>query len=64
MYKWCLNYESGEYENIDKDGFSIDCGELCIIGMIANIVERKKKREEILMMEKTIGKISLSCRLT
>ena len=27
MTKWCLNYESGEYEYIDKDGFSIDRGE-------------------------------------
>ena len=27
MPKWCLNYESGEYEYIDKDGFSIDRGE-------------------------------------
>lgn len=22
MTKWCLNYESGEYEDIDKDGYS------------------------------------------
>ena len=27
MAKWCLNYESGEYEHINKDGFSIDRGE-------------------------------------
>jgi hypothetical protein len=27
MAKWCLNYESGEYEYIDKDGYSIDRGE-------------------------------------
>ena len=27
MPKWCLNYESGEYEYIDKDGFSYDQGE-------------------------------------
>ncbi len=24
MSKHCFNYESGEYENIEKDGFSID----------------------------------------
>ena len=24
MSKWCFNYESGEYEYIDRDGFSID----------------------------------------
>ena len=27
MPKWCYNYDSGEYEYIDKDGFSIDRGE-------------------------------------
>ena len=27
MTKWCFNYESGEYEYIDKDGYSIDRGE-------------------------------------
>ena len=27
MAKWCLNYDSGEYEHIDKDGFSYDRGE-------------------------------------
>ena len=26
MPKWCLNYESGEYEYIERDGFSIDQG--------------------------------------
>ncbi|MBO5938439.1 MAG: hypothetical protein J6Q82_02945 [Clostridia bacterium] len=27
MAKWCYNYDSGEYEYIEKDGFSIDRGE-------------------------------------
>lgn len=27
MSKWCFNYDSGEYENIEKNGFSIDRGE-------------------------------------
>ena len=27
MSKWCFNYESGEYEHIDRDGFIIDRGE-------------------------------------
>ena len=25
--KWCFNYDSGEYENIERDGFCIDRGE-------------------------------------
>ena len=27
MSKWCFNYESGDYEKIERDGFSIDRGE-------------------------------------
>ena len=27
MAKWCYNYESGDYEYIDRDGFSWDRGE-------------------------------------
>ena len=27
MAKWCFNYESGEHEYIERDGFSIDRGE-------------------------------------
>ena len=27
MAKWCFNYESDEYEYIERDGFSIDRGE-------------------------------------
>ena len=27
MAKWCFNYESGDYEYIEKDGFSISAGE-------------------------------------
>ena len=26
MSKWCLNYESGKYEHIDRNGFSIESG--------------------------------------
>lgn len=40
--KWCFNYDSGEYENIERDGFSIDRESMFIIGMTANIVKRKK----------------------
>lgn len=27
MSKWCFNYDSGEYEDIDEDGFSLTQGE-------------------------------------
>lgn len=27
MTKWCFNYDSGEYEYIEQDGYSIDQGE-------------------------------------
>ena len=26
MGKWCFNYETGKYEDIEKDGFSITAG--------------------------------------
>ena len=41
MTKWCLNYDSGEYENIDKDGYSIDRGEY-----IYNWDDSEYRREE------------------
>lgn len=27
MSKWCFNYETGDYEEIERDGFSITTGE-------------------------------------
>ena len=41
MTKWCLNYESGEYEYIDRDGFSWDSGEY-----VYNWDDSEYKREE------------------
>ena len=41
MPKWCLNYESGDYEYIDRDGFSIDRGEY-----VYNWDDSEYRREE------------------
>ena len=41
MAKWCFNYESGEYEYIEKDGFSIDRGEY-----VYNWDDSEYRREE------------------
>ena len=41
MSKWCFNYDSGEYEYIDKDGFSIDRGEY-----VYNWDDSEYRREE------------------
>ena len=41
MTKWCLNYESGEYEDIDKDGYSWDRGEF-----VNNWDDSEYRREE------------------
>ena len=41
MTKWCFNYESGEYEHIDKDGYSINRGEY-----VYNWDDSKYRREE------------------
>ena len=40
MSKWCYNYDSGEYEYIEKDGFSIDRGEY-----VYNWDDREYRRE-------------------
>ena len=42
MTKWCFNYESGEYEYIGKDGYSIDRGEYVYNWDDSNIVIRKE----------------------
>ena len=41
MAKWCFNFESGEYEYIEKDGFSIDRGEY-----VCNWDDSQYRREE------------------
>ena len=41
MTKWCYNYESGEYEYIDRDGFSWDSGKY-----VFNWDDSEYKREE------------------
>jgi len=41
MSKWCFNYDSGEYEYIDKDGFSIERGEY-----VYNWDDSEYRREE------------------
>ena len=41
MSKYCFNYDSGEYENIERDGFSIDQGEY-----VYNLDDSEYRREE------------------
>ncbi len=41
MSKYCFNYDSGEYENIESDGFSIDQGEY-----VYNWDDSEYRREE------------------
>lgn len=41
MSKYCFNYDSGEYENIERDGFSIDQGEY-----VHNWDDSEYRREE------------------
>lgn len=41
MPKWCFNYESGDYEYIEQDGFSIDRGEY-----VYNWDDSEYRREE------------------
>lgn len=41
MSKYCFNYDSGEYENIERDGFSIEQGEY-----VYNWDDSEYRREE------------------
>lgn len=41
MSNYCFNYDSGEYENIERDGFSIDQGEY-----VYNWDDSEYRREE------------------
>ena len=41
MPKWCYNYDSGEYEDIDKDGYSWTQGEY-----VYNWDDSEYRREE------------------
>ena len=41
MSKYCFNYDSGEYDNIERDGFSIDQGEY-----VYNWDDSEYRREE------------------
>ena len=41
MSKWCFNYESGEYEDIEKDGYSWSRREY-----VYNWYDSEYKREE------------------
>ena len=45
MSKWVLNYDSGEYEEIEKDGFSITRGEY-VFNWDDSEYRREKEEEE------------------
>ncbi len=45
MSKWCLNYESDEYEYIDENGFSWDRGEF-VLNWDDSEYRREKEEEE------------------
>ena len=46
MAKWCYNYESGDYEYIDRDGFSWDRGEYVYNWDDSEYREEEERREE------------------
>ena len=46
MSKWCMDYETGEYENIEEDGFSIDRGEYTYNWDNSEYLREKEEEEE------------------
>ena len=53
MSKWCFNYETGDYEDIDRDDlveqikkcFQTDTPNTLIIGTTANIDKKRRKNK-------------------
>lgn len=41
MTKWCYNYDDGEYQEIDRDGYNWEKGEYCM-----NWDDSEYRREE------------------
>ena len=46
MSKYCFNYDSGEYENIERDGFSIDQGEYVYNWDVSEYRREEEEAEE------------------
>ena len=46
MSKWCLNYETGNYEFIDRNGFSETTGEYTFNWDDSEYRREKEKEEE------------------
>ena len=44
MAKYAFNYDSGEYEYIERDGFSMNT---FITGMTVSIAARKKRKKSV-----------------
>lgn len=46
MAKWCFNYETGDYEYIDRDGFSINTGKYTYNWDDSEYRQEEKQNEE------------------
>lgn len=46
MTKWCFNYESGQYEDIDEDGFSWTQHRYVLNWDDSEYVWEKRRKEE------------------
>lgn len=51
MSKWCFNYETGDYEYIDRDGFSINTGKYTYNWDDSEYRQEEKLRKENLWNE-------------
>lgn len=49
MAKWCFNYESGEYEYIERMASVLTEVNMFTIGMIANIVTMTKRKNAAIL---------------
>ena len=46
MSKWCMNYETGDYDYIERDGFCVSTGEYTYNWDDSEYRREERRREE------------------
>lgn len=46
MFKWCFNYESGKYEHISENGFSLEQGGFVLLWDDSEYRQEEEERQQ------------------
>lgn len=46
MFKWCFNYESGKYEHISRNGFSLEQGGFVLLWDDSEYRQEEEERQQ------------------